>query len=331
MWTNSTHAQLNATGEFAKIRAANFDVLYSYLVTKDTPSATIEAYLDACDVAGLKAMLTVRELGKNVAIANGTPYALTAPQLATLTAFAEAWHDHPALWGWYADDEGGITYPIAARQQVYDALKAVDSTKQVFEVHYDLISGAYSPDVHDWFGLDSGPAATNSYVYKYDDYAAAPNYGSVSKSTGLVTSTSNETAALNAFGSRLSTLKASLIAAGDTNYFVCMQGFRQGAAGSVYFHAMPPDGGVDKIWAKVQAAGMDAYGAGWFLWLSDDSTTLPGEQLDGVGESGYSAQLAEVAAIAETMQTTVVATAAADHIDLAYSGTAPFLIERRVV
>jgi hypothetical protein len=118
----------------------------------------------------------------------------------------------------------------------------------------------------------------------------------VSRSTGLVSNTTAETNALNAFKTRLDTLKSQLIAAGDTNYFVCAQACGQDPSTSGGY-AMPPSGGITKIWQKVQASGWDTYGIGWFLFDSYDPATLPGENLNGFGETGYSAQLSEVTTV----------------------------------
>jgi len=216
-------------------------------------------------------------------------------ELANLTAYVNKWKTHPAVWGWYADDEGGAEYPIATRQQVYNTIKAAHPAGQVWETHYALVAGAYSPDVHDVFAMDAGSAGV-SYVYKYDDTPSPPHFGCISRTTGLVTSAGLEANALDGFRNNLISLKAALDAAGETNYLVCMQAFKQTTAGPF---AMPPSVGLSKIFAEVQAAGWNFYGTGWFLWKSNDAST-PGENLDGVGETAYAAQRAELATIAAT-------------------------------
>src|SRR5512133_226988 len=325
-WSVGTYAELVAADAFNGAQAAYFDIFYTYSITPSTATATITQYLDACHAVGLKAMLTVRELGKNV-VMNREAKTLSVAELAALTAFVDAHKTHPALWGWYADDEGtAAQYPIATRQQVYDTIKAADPSGIVVEANYQCESGAYSAAVHDLFAFDW-------YPYKFDTYPDAPDYGCLSVSTGLVTSSANETAALDYYATQLASIKATLDANADT-YVAIMQAFNQTTDGALVKWGMPPVGGFDKEWAKVQAAGFDDYGAAWFEWWGRPySGGSPAFVQEGIGNDGYTTERAEVAAINATVSDSPVAAIPdTDHIDLTWAfGTGPYLIERRAV
>lgn len=300
LWTNSYLSEIS--GDLATIKASHIDVIYACLMGQvvcpgrpiPASDAEMTAYLDALDAAGLKAMLDVQGFGKYV-VSSRDSKVLTSGELDALTAYINKWKNHPAVWGWYADDEGGLEYPIAARQQVYDTIKDHYPAGQVFETHNWLVPGAYSPAVHDVYALDV-------YAYFYD----TDPRGCISEATGLVTDSTKETAALDSFEATLNNRRADLDAAGETGYIVCMQAFGHGFDGNWSVFAMPPaDGGISRMWAKVQAANCAASGVGWFLWKSNDAATMPGgvgEQLVGVGDNdhgfNYSAQRAEISAIA---------------------------------
>lgn len=314
LWTNSRLADIAA--DLATIKASHIDVIYAAQMGqvvcpgRPTPATDAEmlAYLDALDAAGLQAMLDVLGFSKYV-VSSRPSKPLTTGELATITAYVDKWKSHPAVWGWYADDEGGAEYPVATRQQLYNAIKAAHPAGQVVETHW-LIGDGYSPDVHDVFAMDAGPP-TGSYVYYYDDH---PPYGCVDLDNGSLSLPDNEWSVLAAFKLHLDTLRAQLVAAGETQYMLCMQAFGQGWAGApaqVYF-AMPPPGGISRMWAAAQQAGWDAYGVGWFLWHSDDAYTMPAERLVGIGNDAFASehepQRSEVAAIAKTF-TSAIATA----------------------
>ncbi|HEY5474390.1 MAG TPA: hypothetical protein VIK32_14520, partial [Candidatus Limnocylindrales bacterium] len=261
LWTNSYLSEIS--GDLAAIKASHIDIVFSYLMSPvfgpspHASDAEILAYLDALDAAGLKAMLDVFSYGKSVVVGRGDKV-LSSGELATLAAYVDKWKDHPAVCGWYADDEGGPEYPIATRQQVYDTVKDHHPAGQVLEVHNWIVPGAYSPAVHDVFALDV-------YAYFYD----TDSRGCISAATGLVSDSAKETAALAGFAANLASRKALMAAAGETNYLVCMQAFGHGPDMGGPVFAMPPtDGGISRMWAKVQETGCDAYGIGWFLWKS---------------------------------------------------------------
>jgi hypothetical protein len=274
------------------IRASHVDVLFSYLLnqtgTRPLTDAEMTAYLDAINGAGLKAMLPIYDLGKLV-VSGRVDKVLSAGELATLTAYVNKWKTHPAVWGWYADDEGGTEYPISTRQQVYNAIKAAHPAGVVWETHWHIVAGAYSPDVHDVFAFDA-------YVYNYNTSLG----GCVDPDTGELDE-AVEALAIADFTTRLTDTRAALVAAGETNYVLCMQAFGQALDGTLHSWAMPPAGGLQKMWAAAGSTGWDGYGAAWFLWLSNDVTTMPNERLLGVGKWNYGVQRAELSAIAATM------------------------------
>lgn len=284
------------------MRSSGIDVVQNYSYGSLASEASVTAWLDACNSAGLKAMLNITDLGRNV-VYNRTSKTLTSTELSAITTYVNKFKNHGALWGWYVDDEGAAAnYPISARQQVYNTIKAADPLHPVLEAHYHVESGAYSKSCHDVFCVHAGTAYDTAYVYKYDDAPATNDHGCISKTTGLVTSTAQETTALNMFGSNLSSIKTQLDVAGETDYFVLFGVFKQTSHGTMQLFAMPPVGGVTKMWQKAQA-NFKTSSAGWFLWQYPvfTGTTQWAEHLEGFGQTGYETQLSEVAAIASSV------------------------------
>lgn len=136
------------------IRAAGVTVIKNgYYPINDENEANNIAWLDACHAAGLRCIVDLRKYTSVVA----TRSAVNAAAQAAL------YDSHPAVYGWYTDDESdGTAYTIAERRTMYLAIKAV-SDKPIMEVHYrvDPIAGKsahYPTDgtiVHDIYGINN--------------------------------------------------------------------------------------------------------------------------------------------------------------------------------
>lgn len=288
------------------MRDAHIDVVMSYSVTTETAEASVRAYLDALYANGMGAMLNIIPLTRDVMIPK-TVKEFSEAEIANIQAYCARYYGHPALWGFYVDDEATAErYPVAPREQAYAAIKAVAQNAQVLEAHYHLESGAYSPNAHDWFACHAGAADSEMYAYKYTTFSPPPDYGCIDLETGAV-SRSTEATMLANYQSNLTSIRTALDAAGEENYTVLFGAFRQTEHGQVKEFAFPPaaaggyDGGITRMWTAAQNAGF-AQHAGWFLWYAAPYVSgTPTEHLEGIGNVGYESQRAELTAIAQSV------------------------------
>lgn len=298
MWTEGSLAEV--TPMLGDIRAANVDVVMSYSAGLPSNAAAITDWLDAVYDHGMMAMVNLLPIARNVVKDRGNK-TFSEGELATITAYVSQFKSHPALWGWYCDDEGtAAQYPIASRQQVYDTIKAAHPEGNVFEVHWKLESGGYSPDVHDYFFLDAGISTDEAYLYRTDDLTAL--HGCIDYDTGLVSNRTAEATLLAAYEANLTALREDLDTAGEVNYGVCFQAFQMTNPTTDSGYAFPPaaadgyDGGITRMFDAAISAGFTDH-AGWYVWkVTPDSYDVHGASYDG-----RASQRAEIAALADSI------------------------------
>lgn len=300
MWTNSLLADV--VDDFPAMKAMGVDVVHNYL-TWGFSDEEMQAWLDALLAAGLKAVVNVAQFGQ-IIVNDREDKVLTGGELTALGDHIDQWKTHPAVWGWYATDEGW-NYPVATGEQVYDTIKAHDSLHPVMEflIHPAMGGPYYSPTTHDVVAYEAGVGVGGAvYVYRWDWVNASPQLalrGCVSPSTGLVSEPAVELAALEAFAENMASAATLFRAAGETQVFVVLQACGNDPDDLNQYWAMPPPHGISKMWSKVRAAGLGAYGVGFWLWDSSDSINAG---LLGVDEVGYEVQRSEVAATISAVQ-----------------------------
>lgn len=304
MWTDTEATHLIPM--LPDIKAAHVDVVMSYRISSWSSPQDVSDYLDAAHEAGLKVILSSMGLGRSV-VYNRPDKTLSPSELATLASFVSSYASHPALLGFYTDDEGngvdneymaGGSYPISTRTQVYETIKSVAPAALVLEAHFALSPNSYSEDVHDVFAIHAGRSANTSYVYVYSSHPDPPDFGCIDQLSGEVVQplmwdedleaevpVDNESLALTAFEIRLAAMKTYI---GDTAEVIALLG----VFGAEQYYAMPPASGPMAMFERVQATGLDRDGVGWFLWESRAPETLT-----GVSHEGYEARVAGVTAV----------------------------------
>lgn len=218
-----------------RIKAMNTDVLFNYEYCLNNPAeahteAELLKYLDACYQNGLKAYMDIRRFTGTTAYGTGPN-----PDYTSIDANINAFKNHPALYGWYMNDESSATqYPASLRETVYNYVKSKDINPNhlLFEVHYQIETGAYDAKAHDVFSIEMYP-----YTSTYNG--------------------TNESTVLNNLQTNLITYKSQLNPS-DTRLVACIQAF-----GEPPGFVTPPSGGVTKIWNVAKQTGWD-WGAGAF-------------------------------------------------------------------
>ena len=238
-------------GDLATIKGLGIDVVMSYRACPTMSESDLSDWLDALGAAGLAALLCTRELAASV-VSGRTNKVLSDAELYALKAWVARWQDHPVVWGWYTDDEAGSAYPVSARQQVYEAIKAQHPAGTVVECDYRVSSG-YSGDVHDLFLFDAYP-----YYYLQEQVS-----GCVNRSSGLVNA-DLERRALDAWEGSVRAAVRQLDA-GDA-FALVLQG--HGARDASSPLALPPTGAMAKFLARMHTGGWSDGGVAFFTWYS---------------------------------------------------------------
>lgn len=243
------------SGDLDTIKSLGVNVVQNYSCNPTRTDADVEEWLDALEAADLCALLCTRELAAYV-VKDRANKTLSEAELFALKTWVARWQEHPAVWGWYTDDEAGAPYPVAARQQVYDAIKAQHPAGTVVECDY-VVSAGYSGDVHDLWLFDA-------YPYQYSGAVA---YGCIDPATGEV-NPERERRALDAWEDSVRGAVRQLDA-GDA-FGLVLQAFGAQSAGQTL--AMPPTGAMAKFLSRMHTGGWTANGVAFFTWHSPNWT-----------------------------------------------------------
>ena len=225
-----------------RLKALNTDILMNYdYNTINFIEADLLSFLDACYANGMKSYIDIRQFTGSTAYNSLMPDGST--NYAVIDKNIAAFKNHPALYGWYMNDESNATqYPSSLRETVYNYVKSQDPNPNhiLFEVNYQIQTGAYDPKAHDAFGME---------MYFYD---------------------SQYTGSLNSWQTKITNMLPQV--SSETKLFPVMQSFTEPPS-----FPLIPTNGIINGWTMVKNAGWGNYGAAFFRdgpSISGDSFVL---------------------------------------------------------